>query len=70
MVLQYKDDGFGSAFIAGATGLAYGQVICIILFAFVYPGSIGPIGYALFVEISNSRLRSRTIGLGIGTGYL
>jgi MFS transporter, SP family, general alpha glucoside:H+ symporter len=49
----------------GATGPVYGQVICIIVFTFVYLGSIGPIGYALFAEISSSRLRSRTIGLGI-----
>jgi SP family general alpha glucoside:H+ symporter-like MFS transporter len=49
----------------GATDPMYGQVICIIIFAFVYVGSIGPIGYVLFAEISSSRLRSRTIGLGI-----
>jgi MFS family permease len=35
------------------------------IFAFVYFGSIGPIGYTLFIEISSSRLRSRTIGLWI-----
>jgi SP family general alpha glucoside:H+ symporter-like MFS transporter len=49
----------------GATGPVYGQVTCIIIFTFVYLGSIGPIGYALFAEISSSRLRSRTIDLGI-----
>jgi SP family general alpha glucoside:H+ symporter-like MFS transporter len=50
---------------AGSTGPVYGQVACIIIFAFVYLISIGPIGFALFAEISSSRLRSRTVGLGI-----
>ncbi|CAG8978802.1 hypothetical protein HYALB_00012636 [Hymenoscyphus albidus] len=43
----------------------YGQVTCIILFAFVYLMTIGPMGWTLFAEISSPRLRSRTVGLGI-----
>jgi SP family general alpha glucoside:H+ symporter-like MFS transporter len=50
---------------ASNTALVYGQVACIIIFAFVYLMTIGPIGYALFAEISSARLRSRTVGLGI-----
>lgn len=50
---------------AGKTGPVYGQVVCIIVFAFVYLMTIGPVGYTLFAEISSSRLRSRTVGLGI-----
>lgn len=46
-------------------GPVYGQVACIVIFAFVYLSSIGPIGYALFAEISSSKLRSRTVGLSI-----
>ena len=46
-------------------GPVYGQVICIIAFAFVYLLSIGPMSWTLFAEISSSRLRSRTVGLGI-----
>ncbi|KUJ16433.1 general substrate transporter [Mollisia scopiformis] len=49
----------------GNTGPVYGQVACIIAFAFIYLSTIGPIGFALFAEISSSRLRSRTVGLGI-----
>jgi len=47
------------------TGPVYGQVACIIAFAFAYLLTIGPMGWTLFAEISSSRLRSRTIGLGI-----
>ncbi|KAH8679073.1 general substrate transporter [Tricladium varicosporioides] len=47
------------------TGPVYAQVACIIAFAFVYLASIGPMGWTLFAEISSSRLRSRTVGLGI-----
>lgn len=46
-------------------GPVYGQVTCIVLFAFVYLLTIGPVGYALFAEISSPKLRSRTVGLGI-----
>ncbi|KAL5325773.1 hypothetical protein ACEPPN_006906 [Leptodophora sp. 'Broadleaf-Isolate-01'] len=49
----------------GNLGPVYGQVACIILFAFIYLLTIGPVGYALFAEVSSSRLRSRTVGLGI-----
>lgn len=50
---------------ASNTGPVYGQVACIIAFAFVYLLTIGPMGWTLFAEISSSRLRSRTVGLGI-----
>lgn len=46
-------------------GVIYGQVACIILFAFIYLMTIGPMGWTLFAEISSARLRSRTVGLGI-----
>jgi len=46
-------------------GPVYGQVACIICFAFVYLATIGPISFTLFAEIPSSRLRSRTVGLGI-----
>jgi MFS transporter, SP family, general alpha glucoside:H+ symporter len=46
-------------------GLVYGQVACIIGFAFTYLATIGPISFTLFAEIPSSRLRSRTVGLGI-----
>lgn len=49
----------------GNTAPVYGQVACIIVFAFIYLSTIGPIGFTLFAEISSSRLRSRTVGLGI-----
>lgn len=49
----------------GQTGPVYGQVACIIAFAFVYLVSIGPMYWALSAEISSSRLGSRTVGLGI-----
>jgi SP family general alpha glucoside:H+ symporter-like MFS transporter len=45
--------------------LVYAQVACIICFAFTYLATIGPISFALFAEIPSSRLRSRTVGLGI-----
>lgn len=50
---------------ASNLGPVYGQVTCIILFAFIYLLTIGPVGYALFAEVSSSRLRSRTVSLGI-----
>lgn len=50
---------------AGKTAPVYGQVTCIIIFAFIYLSTIGPIGFALFAEISSPRLRSRTVALGI-----
>lgn len=43
----------------------YCQVACIITFAFIYLLTIGPASYALLSEISSTRLRSRTVGLGI-----
>lgn len=43
----------------------YGQVGCIITFAFIYLLTIGPTTYALLSEVSSTRLRSRTVGLGI-----
>ncbi|KAM3072356.1 hypothetical protein ACMFMG_009165 [Clarireedia jacksonii] len=46
-------------------GPVYGQVACIIIFAFVYLCTIGPMGWALFAEIPSSALRSRTVGLGV-----
>jgi len=46
-------------------GPVYIQVACIIIFAFVYLLTIGPMGWALFAEISSAELRSRTVGLGI-----
>jgi SP family general alpha glucoside:H+ symporter-like MFS transporter len=46
-------------------GPVYGQVACIIVFAFVYLCTIGPMGWALFAEIPSSALRSRTVGLGV-----
>ncbi|RDW69373.1 hypothetical protein BP6252_08393 [Coleophoma cylindrospora] len=49
----------------GTTTAVYGQVAGIIAFAFVYFISVGPVGWALFAEISSARLRSRTVGLGI-----
>ncbi|KAK0124914.1 hypothetical protein ONS96_008791 [Cadophora gregata f. sp. sojae] len=50
---------------ASNLGPVYGQVACIIVFAFIYLLTIGPVGYALFAEVSSSRLRSRTVSLGI-----
>ncbi|TVY47412.1 General alpha-glucoside permease [Lachnellula occidentalis] len=50
---------------ASNDGPVYGQVACVIAFAFMYLLTIGPIGWTLFAEISSSRLRSRTVGLGI-----
>jgi MFS transporter, SP family, general alpha glucoside:H+ symporter len=46
-------------------GTVYGQVVCIIAFAFTYLSTIGPISFTLFAEIPSPRLRSRTVGLGI-----
>lgn len=43
----------------------YGQIACIIIFSFIYQLTLGPISYTLLSEVSSSRLRSRTIGLGI-----
>ena len=43
----------------------YGQVGCIILFAFTYHLTIGPTSYTLLSEVSSTRLRSRTISLSI-----
>ncbi|KAF2805123.1 general substrate transporter [Mytilinidion resinicola] len=50
---------------SNGTGNAWGQSVCIILFNCIYFLSVGPIAWALYAEISSSRLRSRTIGLGI-----
>ncbi|PBP20615.1 general substrate transporter [Diplocarpon rosae] len=50
---------------AGRLGPVYGQVACVILFAFIYLSTIGPVGYALYAEVSSPRLRSRTVGLGV-----
>lgn len=46
-------------------GPVYAQVACIIIFAFTYLLTIGPISYALFSEIPSSRLRSRVVAVGI-----
>ncbi|TVY81109.1 General alpha-glucoside permease [Lachnellula suecica] len=51
--------------VNGGKGAVYGQVTCVILFAFVYLLTIGPMGWTLFAEVSSARLRSRTVGLGI-----
>lgn len=49
----------------GNIGTVYGQVACVVAFAFVFLLTIGPMGWTLFAEISSPRLRSRTVGLGI-----
>ena len=46
-------------------GNVWGQSVCIVIFNCVYFLSVGPIAWALYAEISSSRLRSRTVGLGI-----
>ncbi|OCK84182.1 MFS sugar transporter-like protein [Lepidopterella palustris CBS 459.81] len=46
-------------------GNVWGQSICMIIFNCVYFLSVGPIAWALYAEVSSSRLRSRTVGLGI-----
>ncbi|KAH7370449.1 general substrate transporter [Rhexocercosporidium sp. MPI-PUGE-AT-0058] len=51
-------------------GPVYGQVACIIRFAFIYLLTIGPVGYALFAEVASPRLRSRTVDLSIVTQNL
>ena len=50
---------------ASARGATYGQVVCIIIFAFSFLLTIGPSSFALYAEVPSSRLRSRTIGLGV-----
>jgi hypothetical protein len=57
--------GFLDLPIGHRIGPVYGQVTCIIIFAFIYLLTIGPMGWTLFAEVSSSRLRSRTVGLGI-----
>ncbi|OCL03233.1 MFS sugar transporter-like protein [Glonium stellatum] len=46
-------------------GNVWGQSVCIVIFNCVYFLGVGPIAWALYAEISSSRLRSRTVGLGI-----
>ncbi|KAI9568717.1 maltose permease, partial [Boletus coccyginus] len=41
-----------------------------IIYNFVFATSIGPLGYVLFAEVSSSKLRSKTIGIGILTNAL
>lgn len=43
----------------------YIQVACVVLFTYLYFLSVGPMAWTIFAEISSSRLRSRTVGLGI-----
>lgn len=56
--------------LSGATGPVFGQSALVIVFACVYFLTIGPMAWAIFAEIPSSRLRSRTIGLGILTQNL
>lgn len=46
-------------------GPVYGQVTCIILFAFFYLLSPGSMAWALYAEIPSARMRSRTVSLGV-----
>jgi SP family general alpha glucoside:H+ symporter-like MFS transporter len=48
-----------------ASGPIYGQVACIFLFACIYFLTVGPMAWTIFAEVASSRLRSRTVGLGI-----
>ncbi|KAK3196031.1 hypothetical protein K4F52_000899 [Lecanicillium sp. MT-2017a] len=46
-------------------GLQYGQAVILMLFAFVYDCSIGPVEYVLLGEISSTRLRGKTIAVAL-----
>ncbi|KAG8216575.1 general substrate transporter [Butyriboletus roseoflavus] len=41
-----------------------------IIYNFVYQVGIGPLGYVIFAEVSSSKLRSKTVGIGIWTNSL
>ena len=47
------------------TGLQYGQAVMLMLWAFVYDCSIGPVEYVLLAEISSTRLRGKTIAVSL-----
>ncbi|RSH82911.1 hypothetical protein EHS25_005901 [Saitozyma podzolica] len=46
-------------------GLQYSQAVMLMLFAFVYDFSIGPVEYVLLGEISSTRLRGKTIAVAL-----
>ncbi|KIJ63752.1 hypothetical protein HYDPIDRAFT_133568 [Hydnomerulius pinastri MD-312] len=41
-----------------------------IVYNFIYQTGIGPLGYVIFAEVPSSRLRSKTVGLGIWSNSL
>jgi sugar porter (SP) family MFS transporter len=50
---------------SNGAGNTWGQSVCMVLFNCIYFLTVGPIAWAIYAEVSSSRLRSRTVGLGI-----
>ncbi|WRT67148.1 uncharacterized protein IL334_004114 [Kwoniella shivajii] len=57
--------GIGFSSISNTKAASWVEAIFTLIFGFVYQGSIGPLGYVIFSEISSAKLRSKTVGLGI-----
>ncbi|WVF72168.1 hypothetical protein IAT40_006980 [Kwoniella sp. CBS 6097] len=55
----------GCSSLATTDASRWVQASLTLVFALVYQGSIGPLGYVIFSEVPAAKLRSKTVGLGI-----
>nr|XP_019002616.1 uncharacterized protein I203_05102 [Kwoniella mangroviensis CBS 8507]OCF66077.1 hypothetical protein I203_05102 [Kwoniella mangroviensis CBS 8507] len=57
--------GIGFSSISDTKAARWAEAVFTLIFGLVYQGSIGPLGYVIFSEVSSAKLRSKTVGIGI-----
>ncbi|WWC69446.1 uncharacterized protein I206_103385 [Kwoniella pini CBS 10737] len=57
--------GIGFSSLSKTKAARWSEAIFTLIFGLIYQGSIGPLGYVIFSEISSAKLRSKTVGIGI-----
>nr|XP_019042670.1 hypothetical protein I302_08374 [Kwoniella bestiolae CBS 10118]OCF21600.1 hypothetical protein I302_08374 [Kwoniella bestiolae CBS 10118] len=57
--------GIGFSSISNTKAARWAEAVFTLIFGLIYQGSIGPLGYVIFSEVSSAKLRSKTVGLGI-----
>ncbi|WWC61109.1 uncharacterized protein I303_103687 [Kwoniella dejecticola CBS 10117] len=57
--------GIGFSSISDSKAARWAEAIFTLIFGLIYQGSIGPLGYVIFSEVSSAKLRSKTVGIGI-----
>ncbi|WVW83069.1 hypothetical protein I302_105086 [Kwoniella bestiolae CBS 10118] len=62
--------GIGFSSISNTKAARWAEAVFTLIFGLIYQGSIGPLGYVIFSEVSSAKLRSKTVGLANRLRYL